>query len=438
MEKKLHSPCSIIHFPFSMFMYIQRLSLTNYRNYRTLKLSFPPGCVVVQAGNAQGKTNLLEAIHYLATASPPHALSDRQLINWVAASSTADPVELIRYARLEGDFVSSGEPFDELRTERKRIEIALAINPIRGGHSERLGKTIKVNGVNKRVTDLAGLVNVVLFSPTDTELVAGSPNVRRHFLDGLLSQLDSRYARTLSRYNQIVSQRNHLLRRLRDEGGHPDELVFWNDQLVEHGAGLVAYRLRAITRLNERVRAIHTDLTGGNETLSLAYASSVLKGPAAEMTLRMALDQPDQPFQPSREQIKAVFRTRLEERAPAERAHGTTLVGPHRADMTISVNNIDMRMFSSRGQQRTIALALRLAQAELIQTVTGASPILLLDDVMSELDGERRQYLMHVAQRHQQAFLTSTDLTDFSDAFLAQAFVLRVKEGNVEEIRPES
>ncbi|MFQ5340626.1 MAG: DNA replication/repair protein RecF [Anaerolineae bacterium] len=405
-------------------MYIRRLSLTNYRNYRTLKLELSPGGVVVQGGNAQGKTNLLEAIYYLATAGTPHALSDRQLINWNAGSLTMEPVEPIRFARLEGDFVTDGE--------QKRIEIALVINPIQPGESDRLEKVIKVDGVNKRVADLAGLVNVVLFSPTDTELVAGSPGVRRRFLDDLLSQLDPRYARALSRYNKIVSQRNYLLRRLRDEGGDPAELVFWNDRLVEYGAAIVAYRLRAIDRLSERARAILADLTGERETLSLRYLSSVLKGPAAEAVLPMPPDHPESA--PSREQIAEVFQARLDQRAPAERARGITLVGPHRADIAMAVNDIDMGVYSSRGQQRTIALALRLAEAELIQTVTGAPPILLLDDVMSELDAARRQYLMAVAQRHQQAFLTSTDLADFSEAFLAQARVLHVEEGGIEEV----
>ncbi|MFQ5856889.1 MAG: DNA replication/repair protein RecF [Anaerolineae bacterium] len=410
-------------------MYIQRLSLTNYRNYHAMKLNFSPGCVVVQGGNAQGKTNLLEAVYYLATAGTPHALSDRQLINWEVHPSTPDQVMLIPYARLEGDFVTDGE--------QKRIEMILTINAIQAGDVDRLQKTIKVDGVNRRVTDLAGLVNVVLFSPTDTELVAGSPGVRRRYLDHLLSQLDPRYARALARYNRIMSQRNHLLRRLRDEGGDPAELVFWGDQLVQHGAVIVAYRLRAIDRLNERAGAIHTDLTGGDETLALGYASSVLKGPAAEMVLQSSLDRPDQPPALSRERIEDVFRARLAQREPAERARGVTLVGPHRADITMTVNDIDMGVYSSRGQQRTIALTLRLAQAELIRTVTGAPPILLLDDVMSELDAERRQYLMVVAQRHEQAFLTSTDLADFSEAFLAQARVLHVENGVVQEVPSE-
>ncbi len=411
-------------------MYIQRLSLTNYRNYRKLALTLSAGCVVVQGDNAQGKTNLLEAVYYLATAGTPHALSDRQLMNWNTRAGTSDEPEPIPYARLEGDFSTDGE--------RRRIEITLTINTIQGGSSDRLEKTIQVDGVNKRVTNLAGLVNVVLFSPTDTELIAGSPGVRRRFLDDLLGQLDPRYARALSRYNKIVSQRNHLLRRLRDEGGDPGELVFWNDELVEHGAALVAYRLRAVDRLSERAQAIQADLTGQSETLLLSYASSVLKGPAMEN----ALEEPDDVPVPdllllSRAQIEEVFRARLEQREPAERARGVTVVGPHRADITMTVNDIDMGVYSSRGQQRTIALALRLAEAELIQTVTGAAPILLLDDVMGELDAARRQYLMDVAQRHQQAFLTSTDLQDFQTAFLAQARVLRVESGTVEDVVPQ-
>ncbi len=418
MDSPFLSPFSALH-P----MYIRRLSLTNYRNYRALQLELSPGCVVVQGGNAQGKTNLLEAVYYLATAGTPYALSDRQLINWNANALPTERREPIRYARLEGDFVTDGD--------QKRIEITLMVNPIQQTGSDRLEKTIKVDGVNKRVTDLAGLVNVVLFSPTDTKLVAGSPGARRHFLDNVLSQLDRRYARALSHYKQIVSQRNHLLRRLRDQGGDPGEMAFWNDQLVTYGAAIVAYRLRAVDRLGQRARDIHADLTGGSETFSLSYISSVLKGPAAAAVLPSRSDSPDQTALPSRDQIQEIFQARLKQRRPAERARGITLVGPHRADLAMTVNEIDMGVYSSRGQQRTIALALRLAQAELIQAVTGAPPILLLDDVMSELDAERRQYLMDVAQRHQQAFLTSTDLTDFSEAFLTQARILHVENGSV-------
>lgn len=392
-------------------MFVRRLHLTNFRNYPDLTLSLASGVVVVQGGNAQGKSNLLEAIYYLATASSPRTLSDRELINWRAAT---DPTPLMRYARLEGDFVTNGE--------ERRIEITLALTPQTGDEGDRLEKTVKVGGAAKRVSDLAGLVNVVLFTPTDTELVAGAPGVRRRFVDELLSQLDPRYARTLTRYSRVVSQRNHLLRRLRDEGGAAGELDFWNDQMVEHGSAIVAYRVRALERLNARSHAIHARLTGSGESLQLRYASSVLK----------YADVGAAP--PSRSEVETIYRERLAQREPAERARGVTLIGPHRADITILVDGVDMGLYSSRGQQRTIALGLRLAQAELIQTVSGAPPILLLDDVMSELDAARRHYLMDVAAQHQQAFLTSTDLSDFAPSFLRQARVVHVEGGRVEDV----
>jgi DNA replication and repair protein RecF len=394
-------------------MYIRRLDLTNFRNYRQLELSLAPGEIVVQGGNAQGKTNLLEAIYYLATATTPHALSDRELIHWQAL---AEPAVLLHYGRLEGDFVTDGE--------ERRVEITLTLTPQTGTEGERFDKTIKVGGVRKRVADLTGLVNVVLFTPTDTQLVAGPPGARRRFLDALLGQLDPRYARSLTRYSRVVSQRNHLLRRLRDAGGGAGELDFWNDQLVEYGAAIVAYRIRAVERLNARMRRIHASLTGGVESLTLRYASSVLK-----------YTQPAE-AQLSRSEIEDTYRERLAQRERAERARGMTLVGPHRADITLLVDGVDMGLYSSRGQQRTISLGLRLAQAELIQAVSGAPPILLLDDVMSELDAARRQYLMDVAAQHQQAFLTSTDLSDFADDFLHRARVLRVEGGRVEDVPP--
>ena len=402
-------------------VYIERLSLTNFRNYRELTLRLPPGQIVVYGGNAQGKTNLLEAIYFLATGHTPHATSDRQLIHWAVWE---DPLP---FARLEGDFVTDGE--------RRRIEIALVIHPTRMGQSSRIQKTIRVNGVPRRVSDLLGLVNVVLFSPTDTALVVGSPGERRHYLDEMLCQLDGRYARTLARYRKILTQRNHLLRRLRDEGGHPNELQFWDDQLVSSGAILVYRRLQVIERLKSYVRRIHNALTGDGEALEIAYVSSVLKGPAAEAVIAPSAHGDSEPPPLLPKHIEGVFRARLQERAPAERAQGITLVGPHRADLSLTVNGIDMRVYSSRGQQRTIALALRLAEAALFQDATGTPPLLLLDDVLGELDAVRRRFLMDVVRRHQQAFLTSTDLEDFTPEFLAKATVLHVESGTITAVR---
>lgn len=401
-------------------MYIERLSLTNFRNYRGLALELAPGQIVVYGGNAQGKTNLLEAIYFLATGHTPHATSDRQLIHWEALE------EPLPFARLEGDFVIDGE--------RKRVEIALVIQPTRRGESTRIQKTIRVNGVPYRVSDLIGLINVVLFSPTDTALVVGSPGERRRFLDEMLCQLDRGYARTLARYRRILTQRNHLLRRLRDEGGDPDELRFWDNQLVSSGAVLVHHRLEAIERLKTHAHVIHDALTGDGEMLDIAYISSVLKGPAAEGVVVQTTRGDSEASIPSPGQIEEVFRVRLRERAPAERAQGVTLVGPHRADLSLTVNGIDMRVYSSRGQQRTIALALRLAEATLFHEATGTPPLLLLDDVLGELDAARRRYLMDVVQQHQQAFLTSTDLEDFTPEFLAEATVWHVENGAIEPV----
>jgi DNA replication and repair protein RecF len=251
----------------------------------------------------------------------------------------------------------------------------------------------------------------------------------------MLCQLDRRYARALAHYRKVLTQRNHLLRRLRDEGGHPDELLFWDDQLVSYGATLVRYRLQGVERLKVHAHAIHADLTGGTEALEIAYISSVLKGAVAEAAVGRLPPGNGEVGLPSREQIEEVFRARLRERAPAERARGITLVGPHRADLRLLVNGIDMGLYSSRGQQRTIALALRLAEATLLQEATGTPPLLLLDDVMGELDAFRRRYLMDVVRRHQQAFLTSTDLDDFAPEFLAQARVLHVEGGRVVDFK---
>ena len=404
-------------------MRIESLSLTNFRNYARLEMDFPGHTVLLQGDNAQGKTNLLEAIYYLATTRSPHAGAEHELVNWLAENQDLPHARLVAQVR-KGD-------------SSLRIEITLVRTQSSRANSPRYRKHIKVNGVNKRALDLIGQVNVVLFLPEDIDLVSGSPSGRRRYLDTTLCQIDPRYCRILQKYNRVLTQRNHLLRTLREREGGLNQLLFWDRSLVENGAYLVARRQEAISELDRLAQAIHLDLTGQKEHLRLRYEPSFdpFRPPPSDYQLPLELDLPSEPgmYQPGTDlsQVAEAFRAQLREIRRREFLRGMSLIGPHRDDLRFSVGGIDLTIYGSRGQQRTAALALKLAEVKLISQQVGEQPILLLDDVMSELDDARRGYLMQMIDGAQQAILTTTDLKDYSIEFLTEATLLRVKEGRI-------
>jgi DNA replication and repair protein RecF len=405
-------------------MHLAHLSITNFRNYVRSELDFSGSITVVQGANAQGKTNLLEAVYYLATAESPRTSSDRELINWLANE------EHPPFARLEGRIRGS----DSLRD----LSIVLLYA------EDRLQKEIRINGVKRRTLDLVGQLKVVLFMPEDIDLIAGSPEARRRYLDSAISQIDRPYARSLHEYNRVLVQRNSLLRQLRERPGDPEQLEFWDERLTEQGSQLVASRLDAVAQLDELVQYIHSRLTGGTERLHLVYRSSLpLDGADGLVQHRqLPLEAPGGDVDslptvaPSSSGVKAIFRQQLKNRRGEEIDRGMTLSGPHRDDLRFLVGGVDMCTYGSRGQQRTIAVSLKLAELEFIRSETGEEPILLLDDVMSELDEERRQYLMNSVHGDQQVIITTTDLDSFAPAFLRQATVWRVQEGMIRPLDP--
>lgn len=409
-------------------MYLKHLSLANFRNYVRLELDLPAGIILVQGENAQGKTNLLEAIYYLTTASSPYARADRELINWLAEE------EELTFARLVGEMRAENLARDDAL---QRLEITLLKEPASRGGSQRLKKQIKINGVPRRVLDLVGQLNVVLFLPQDIDLVAGSPSGRRRYLDTTISQFDSRYHRALRRYGRVLTQRNHLLRRLQERRGNHDQLRFWDQKLTEDGAHLVARRGEVIAKLDELARAIHLDLTGQDERLCLRYEPSI-RMPDTSYQMPLGLNSEMRSgAQHSESAIRESFLKQLREITREEIQRGMSLIGPHRDDVHFLVGGVDMRTYGSRGQQRTVVLALKLAEAKLLATETGEQPIMLLDEVMSELDEARRRYLMETIKNSQQAILTTTHWDAYSPDFLAQAILLRVQEGRIEEMTNE-
>jgi DNA replication and repair protein RecF len=405
-------------------LYLQHLSLTNFRNYVRLDLDLPAGTIVLQGANAQGKTNLLEAIYYLATSRSPQTSSDRQLVNWLVDEDPLPHARLVAEAA-KGDTIH-------------RVEITLLKRT--GANGIRLQKEIRVNGVSRRAMDLLGVINVVLFRPQEMALADGPPSRRRQYLDATLCQINRPYCTVLRDYNQVLEQRNALLRNLRERNQSPgDELVFWDDRLIEEGAQLVATRQATLAELERLAQPIHRALSSGQETLRLRYVPNFNPAHIPNATYQMALDLEvpsgvsDLPrLTPT--QVAESFRAHLRLILKEEIGRGMTLLGPHRDDFGLEANGVDLRTYGSRGQQRTAVLALKMAEAQFMQQGTGHQPILLLDEVMAELDSRRQQHLLQAVGNAQQAILTTTDWGLFGKAFLSGVLRLQVQEGRVQTI----
>ncbi len=402
-------------------MQLHHLSLANFRNYARLELELPARIIVLQGGNAQGKTNFLEAIYYLATTKSPLASAERQLIAWAAEA------EVIPYARVAGAFRAHGQDHT--------IEITLVREQVNGSAEALLRRQILLDGAAKRALDVVGTLQVVLFLPEDIALVSGAPAERRHYLDVMLCQLDPMYCRSLSRYGRILSQRNALLKQIHEGQARAGELAYWDAQLGQTGSYILARRLWAIAELGQEVAEMHPALTGGSERLELEYENSLLAaGPQEQPERAQGTGWSAEAAAPWQE----VFLQALQRVRRVELARSMTVVGPHRDDVRFKINGADATIYGSRGQQRTVALALKLAEMALMAKETGEMPVLLLDDVLSELDGQRALFLLQAVSRAQQAILTTTDLHGYPPAFLEQAVLWRVVAGTIQPWREGS
>ncbi|MBI1258968.1 MAG: DNA replication/repair protein RecF [Chloroflexi bacterium] len=399
-------------------MYIEHLSLTNFRNYARLELSLPTAApVVLHGANAQGKTSLLEAIYYLATAKSPYTASDRQLINWRVED------EPLPFARISAEIASSKRPLT-------RLEITLMIERTPEGGS-RLRKVIKINGVEKRVMDIVGLVNVVLFLPQDLTLVEGSPSDRRRFINDTLGQVEGVYLEAVDEYEKVLPQRNALLRRIAERRGSPRELEFWDEKLVKAGSVMIAERQRFLRELQALAQQAQYELTGNREMLTLRYQPSFLPTFAGDGQLSfdmLGLDlhrelTPDQIAPQFAEQLKAEQRDSIQ--------RGATLCGPHRDELRLFINERDIGLYGSRGQARTAVMAFKLAELEWMRQRIGEWPILLLDEVVAELDAQRRAYLLERINGATQTLTTTTELDIFTTEFIERATIWQVSAGQI-------
>ncbi len=411
-------------------MQLNHLSLTHFRNFTRLDLAFTAGVTILVGANAQGKTSLLDAIHYLTSAQSPHTSNDRHLIHFDALQDSPPFARIL--AEIQRNALASHETDNAAHKPKPlRIEIRLVLNSIGPANTQRLRREVLINGVKRRVSQLAGVFNAVMFLPKDMRVVEGSPSERRDFLDNALCQADPIYAQTLSEYTAVLSQRNALLKQLQERKPGKDEITYWDEKLCEYAAALITTRRAMLQEINERARPIQRDISRGKESLRLEYLPSFLESPRSESGKGEEKSSIDGEVQAGAEAIRSTLMIALRRKRAEEIARGTTTVGPHRDDFRFLANEIDLRYYGSRGQNRTAMLATQLAEVDWLRQKTGEYPVLLLDEVMAELDPMRRADLLERLSTAHQAILTSADLEMFTEEFRSRAELRRIANGIV-------
>lgn len=401
-------------------MYLKHLSLTNFRKFTRLDLDLPKRVVLLTGGNAQGKTTVLEAIYFLAAFTSFQTHADRQIVNLEEAKKVS-----LTVARLVADFQ---------REKRKhRIEARLILEPVGVLNGQRLRKEILLDGVKKPANEVIGQFNAVIFVPQMSQIIEGAPDDRRRYLNLALAQSVPAYARVLGEYNQALTQRNALLKALNENGGNRDQLEVWDDALSRLGSQIILWRIGAIQRIEHLASRVHHELTHGTEILRLAYepAYDPLPKPNGQLGLKIETAVDRSGF--SLEDIQDGFRARLRDLRSEEIARGVTTIGPHRDELRFLANDFDLGNYGSRGQIRTALLSLKLAEVNWLKERSGEWPVILLDEVMAELDVQRRADLLKYVGESEQVLFTTTDLNLFTTGFVEKAEVWKVENGRVEK-----
>ena len=357
-------------------MLIKSLKLKNYRNYELLNLKFDSNTNILYGDNAQGKTNILEALYVSGTTKSHRGTKDRDLIRFGCDES-----------HIETIVEKNGIDFQIDMHLKKNAPKGIAINkiPIR------------------KASELFGIIHFVFFSPEDLNIIKDGPAGRRRFMDLELSQLDKVYLRNLSNYNRVINQRNSLLKEISYKQNLMETLDIWDMQLIEYGEKIIKSRKDFIEQVNKIISDIHYKLTGGNEKISLSYESST-----GDLSLEEAVRK---------------YRDR-------DIRFRNTSIGPHRDDLCFKNEDIDIRRFGSQGQQRTAALSLKLSEIELVKILIRDTPILLLDDVLSELDKNRQNYLLD-SIHDIQTVITCTGLDEFVNHRFSINKIFHVKKGKI-------
>ena len=359
-------------------MYLEKLCLSNYRNYTSLINDFSAQINVLKGANAQGKTNILEAIYYLAIGRAYRSIREDQLIKWG-----------------HNRFLIRGQ----VRNKAGQINLEVNFqNQQQAGvfPLPKVKKEIKVNGIKiRRMTDFLGNLTAVLFAPENLNIIKGAPMERRKLLDNDISQVSPGYYLKLQQYNQILKQRNHLLRKIAESRRGLEDLEIWDLQLKNVGESIIQKRLKVLEKLTPLTRLMQRKITGGKESLEFKYFFN------RKWEVKNGYD------------ISDLFTQEIKRVRKEELIRGQTLWGPHRDDFLLTVNGINLKLYGSQGQNRTAVLAIKLAELEFFKGESGEYPLLLLDDVLSELDQERREHLLNIIQgKVIQCFITTTEDVD--------------------------
>ena len=396
-------------------MQLKHLSLTQFRNFSRLDVEVPKGAVLIVGRNAQGKTSLLEAIYFLATLDSFHAETDRQLINFLEARKP------LAVSRLQATY---------LRGERQhQMEVRIIREQTRNG-VDRSRKEVLLDGAKKKAGEVAGQFQAVLFLPQMLQIVEGTPRHRRRYLDLALIQVQPGYSEALSEYENILSQRNALLKQLSENGGDANQLDFWDERLSLRAAQLLYSRFQALQELDTLAGRLHHDLTRGAEVLRLNYLPTYdpIPAPAKQRTL---IQEPMDRTGIDEGKLGSGFLKALKYSRGEDIARGSTSLGPHRDELRFLGNGVDLGSYGSRGQVRTTLLTLKLAELEWMETRSGFRPVLLLDEVLAELDEARRADLLARLGENQQVLLTTTDFNLFTPEFLEKAERWEIEEGRL-------
>lgn len=377
-------------------MYLEKLLLNKYRNYENLNQEFTAQVNILIGLNAQGKTNLLEAVYYLSGAKTYRPAHDQQLKQWEAPY-----------------FIVKG---------LLRNRIGVKDIEIRFRDDIPAGKEIRINGVKiKKTSELLGQLTAVLFAPEDLTVIKGSPAERRRFLDYDISQVSPAYYGRLQKHYRLLTQRNHLLKKMWEKGQGQDELEVWNEQYLQVSAEIIAKRIQVLEKLTPLTRLMQRKLTGGQESLEIRYLLN------RQHEIKKV------------EEIREILLLEMEKTKKEEVRRGLTLWGPHRDDLLFTINGTDLKVYGSQGQHRTAILAIKLAELEFFKAESGEYPILLLDDVLSELDQDRRdQLITTIRDKAIQCFITTTEDIPFAKDEKTTVQKYYINKGTIRDMESEA
>jgi len=376
-------------------LYFKKIKLKNYRNFSNLSIEVDPNLNIFIGNNAQGKTNLLEGINLIVKGSSYRTKEDKEVINWNSKSAYL---------------------FGEISKDDENIQVALALEKKpEDFYKNKLLKTIKINQNIQKKTALNKEFKGVVFSPDHLQIIKGAPSLRRKFLDEQISQIYPLYYRYLSEYYRILGHRNNILKKEINPKKKREQLFMWDPRLTERGSFLILTRIKFIKKINRLAHQFHQKITKEKENIELTYQSNILKDQEENIS-----------------SINKEFKDKLEGYREKEIEQRATLLGPHRDDFSVYINGFNVASYGSQGQQRTTVLSLKLSELELIKEKEGVYPIFFLDDVMSELDEDRRHFLLGlIIDKKVQTFVTSINLDYFNSDIKEKSRIFKIEEGKI-------